>query len=216
MEYRLQCEAGLERVRFLLYELPVTYERLQKDAGLKKCLKRQIEHIVNTAEAVCGVFYEEKLEECLSLQPQTGLFLTEGIVRELLVRHPDIEEVFVIEGEDTLTELLYDIYAGLNRLTIITEHPEAYRTFIEDAYEETGLVAVCQTVMPDGVMTKGMPLVIDMNPEWKMSYRQIPQGALYADMCPNGLKQRSICLKRNDVHYVNHRRFLDSCKKNMV
>lgn len=208
----LSCKGRLEGTEVIAYILPIALEALRTNTHIQMHTKRLIEHILSqhAGDARYAVLYAEELEESLALRREIDIALMSGIVSEVMLSYHHVEEVILIDGEENPFDILYDIYPSLNRLLIVTDEAERYEDFIDEVYEETGLIVTCQNVLMSYGMAKGMPFVIDMHSDLRIPYRHIPRGAVYVDLCPDGFKRRTIQLKRNDVCYVNCLKFLDS------
>ncbi len=206
----LSCRGSLADRRIVTYMLPPLPDMAKRNEKLRKHIEKQIHKIVMSYSVPYIIFYARELEDWLHVQTQPNERFLTGMAEEIMQSGLPIEEALLIEGEDDPFPLLETIYPTLNALFIITGQPGKYEEFLAAVLEDTGLAAACQGTFAGSFLTKGTPLVIDMHAGMKLPCAHIPRGALYVDLCPSEAKRRAICLKREDVCYVDFGKFLDS------
>ena len=212
----LTCRYDLTETELFSYTFQIPLEMRNSSAHMRKHLRKYVGQRIaqilkeHSGCDIAAILYDEDLETEFGFQSKvSGAFML-AIVRELMLAYHPVEEVVFIEGKEDALFILNDIYSTLNVLCVLTPDISRYHEFADEVYENAGLIVTFQNIMNQSCCIKGIPFVIDMCSDMKLSCRYIPSGTVYIDLCSTKAKQRAIQLKCRDVHYVNYWKFLDS------
>lgn len=188
--------------------LPYTLEEL--DAMDKAKLKSYMDSIMEE-EQVETLVAEEKLKKYISEKNLVdGKFLKFLYLKEILenvIRRHSISKkrmkVIVIDSKEIQTEYLLDqIKEDLNYLTLVTHRPEYFKTYIENVYEESGLL-ISLINKPLASAIEGN-IIINLDKEEDKNYRYFEEKGIYIDLSEISPKKSYIIAKRIDITYYNH------------
>lgn len=109
-----------------------------------------------------------------------------------------------------------EIYSTYNYVTIVTQRWEAWRGFVETAYEEYGLSVRCVADSARLTFRDKATLIIDLYHGGPDCYRCFPGNSVYMDLRESSGKQRIISAKCGEIPYISLRNSLDTTLKDTV
>lgn len=112
-------------------------------------------------------------------------------------------KIIVIDSKELQTEyLLNEIKEDLNYLTLVTDRPEYFKTYIENLYEESGLL-ISLINKPLSSPVEGN-IIINLDNKQDKNYRYFEEKGVYIDLSEISVDMNYIVAKRDDITYYNH------------
>ncbi len=170
---------------------------------------------------------EKTIQLKMSAEEKSKLYL--AAFESLSISNKQYEEMVIFDGNepDEFIPIITNISEHLNKLSVITNHPQAYQSVFEYLLEENGLIAECDTKfrMEYHVVSnleeqkpyyqrqkyrKTRCLIWYAESDYKVPVRQLPKDAIFFDTSLTKKMQREITCKRPDITYHCLPNFLDT------
>jgi len=167
--------------------------------------------------------YEEFTEDALDIwvDPDFKQMLYRAVLRQYQTDYANKEHLIVLDETDNiLPEMVYELAANCNYLSIMTEHPEKFEEVMDRLEEEYGLVAMLFESVKELIryikqITGKRSTLLLAGEEWHRNLLyQLPEKSFFVDFSLAGIYHELILRKRMKFTYVSIPIFLDNIVKN--